>query len=380
MTEIDSKVISSLRFPLTVMVVAIHSFIAIEGWSYETVANQNIGSNTAQFFIISMSHVFTHIAVPTFFLISGYLFFNNFEDGNKYVWKRKMLSRARTLLLPYILWIILYILYSMLIDYKHVLQDGIMGWLDSHAGISLFWCSETWNLDRVDLWGQPNYATAPFLVPFWFMRDLLVCVIISPIFWMLFRARSPKWLLITGLILISILYFTQTSLRIPGFTSLSFFYFGMGAMLALRNKSLVEFFSHKKRLAWCLYFALLITEIVLDGHNTFMGNIIYPFYVCIGVWSLIALKPTNWKGQKYTFFIFASHIFVLPIIGIILTKALSHLFGVGAINTIEFADHYPLIIISEFCLKIIITVFVCMVGYNIFNKVCPKICRILCGR
>ena len=73
-SEQESRVISSLRLPLAIMVVAIHSFISIEGWRYGDVAMQGAGSNTAEYFMIAFSHVLCHVAVPIFFLISGFLF------------------------------------------------------------------------------------------------------------------------------------------------------------------------------------------------------------------------------------------------------------------------------------------------------------------
>lgn len=84
----DSRTISSLRFPLAVMVVAIHSFITIKGWDYNCIATQGLGSNVAVFIMIFFSHVLCHIAVPTFFLISGFLFFTNFGSGNFTSWKK----------------------------------------------------------------------------------------------------------------------------------------------------------------------------------------------------------------------------------------------------------------------------------------------------
>jgi peptidoglycan/LPS O-acetylase OafA/YrhL len=131
MNNADSKAISSIRFPLAVMVMAIHSYFAISGWALSDVKNYGLGCNSAQFFIISISHVIAQIAVPTFFLISGFLFFSHFGDGGSRVWKRKISNRIKTLLVPYLLWILLYIGYSALSGYKTILQDGLVEWLRS---------------------------------------------------------------------------------------------------------------------------------------------------------------------------------------------------------------------------------------------------------
>ena len=44
------------------------------------------------------------VAVPTFFCISGFLFFMNFDEWDWRVFGNKVRRRVSTLLLPYILW------------------------------------------------------------------------------------------------------------------------------------------------------------------------------------------------------------------------------------------------------------------------------------
>lgn len=382
-SEQDSRVISSLRFPLAIMVVVIHSYISIEGWNYEDITIQGAGSNVASIFMIAFSHVLCHVAVPTFFLISGFLFFGNMGGWGINLWKSKLLSRARTLLLPYLLWIAIYILWVMCWDVRDVIDSGMFEWLQEKGGLSMFWCCNYWNLDRVDIWGNPDIASSPILVPFWFMRDLIVCVCFTPLFWFLFKKQNANWIKIISASIITILYFTQTSLRIPGFSSSAIFYFGLGSALSMNEMSICKSVEKLRVLGYLLWGGLFVVEICLFGHNTFWGNIIYPFYVFIGVVSIVnifsRLKYTRGK-QKYSFFIFAFHIFILPIIGSIMTKLFCFVCGVVDMNLLAFADQYPLHIILLYCLKIIITVLICMGVYTIFNKYCPRLCKILCGR
>ena len=248
----------------------------------------------AQFFMIAIGHVLSHIAVPTFFLISAYLLFNNFGDGDVPVWKRKLSSRQKSLVLPYVIWIVLYVIWLTLLGYKTVLDCGLIEWIHAHGGLKMFWCSKTWNLERVDLWGNPATASAPILVPLWFLRDLIVCVFLfSPIFFALFKRRNSKALLIIGLVLLSFLYYTQTSLYLPGFSPHTLFYFGIGSAMALQNTSITELFSKHKYLIWGLFIVLFVVEVALDGHNSVVGNIIYPFYVLVGVVFIVNTFSVN---------------------------------------------------------------------------------------
>ena len=103
--ETISKAIDNLRFPMAVMVVAIHCYY------FNT---QNINAlpgkwkDVVDWVINICSIVLTDCAVPMFFVISGYLFFLR-HDG-KFTWtqyKGQMLKKCKTLLLPFLIWNIL---------------------------------------------------------------------------------------------------------------------------------------------------------------------------------------------------------------------------------------------------------------------------------
>lgn len=76
--------ITDLRLPLAVMVVFIHAFGNLvyvvpyewmgRGQLDAAVGSSSVGSAVYDALRIFGSHVVTHIAVPTFFVISGYLF------------------------------------------------------------------------------------------------------------------------------------------------------------------------------------------------------------------------------------------------------------------------------------------------------------------
>lgn len=85
-------------------------------------------------------------------------------------------------------------------------------------------------------------------------------------------------------------------------------------------------------------------------------------------------------GQKYTFFIFAFHIFILGIVGAILSKTASWITGSAIVNDLAFADKYPLIVISEYVLKIVLTLILTILGYIALEKLSPRLCKLLCGR
>ena len=105
-TKIESETIDWLRPVMAFMVICLHTqlFYVDELWS--------INGGLFDVFIIYLCKVICPIAVPSFFFISGYLFFKGLEDWNHQVWKRKMTKRIKTLLVPFILWKVLLMLYK----------------------------------------------------------------------------------------------------------------------------------------------------------------------------------------------------------------------------------------------------------------------------
>ena len=62
---------------------------------------------------VAITQVITHCAVPIFYIISGYLFYQKLSIWNFEVWKQKMKKRIKTVGLPYIVWITIKIIYSI---------------------------------------------------------------------------------------------------------------------------------------------------------------------------------------------------------------------------------------------------------------------------
>ncbi len=66
---------------------------------------------------IFFSEGICRVAVPTLFLISGFLFFTRLEKWSADIWANKLKRRAKTLILPYFIWNLLSIVFSLLMLY-----------------------------------------------------------------------------------------------------------------------------------------------------------------------------------------------------------------------------------------------------------------------
>lgn len=171
-----SKTISWLRFPLAALIVLKHYYtpdISAEavGGADELMVYHYIGEFT--------KGVFPAIAVPLFFFISGYLYFNKLEltgtQGYSFsIWKKKTQGRIKSLLIPYLSW-------NLLVLALYYITQCLTGGSDvmTKDGYKL-----------IADYGIADYAKAVYAIdstgmpidgPLWFIRDLfIVSVFITP--------------------------------------------------------------------------------------------------------------------------------------------------------------------------------------------------------
>ena len=172
--ELLSKTISFLRFPLIIGVVFIHNNLSAV----------NIQGNIIRFdqwpavqFIMNLcSTVLAAISVPLFFIISGFLLFYKVEDFNKSIYIKKLKSRSKSLLIPYIIWN--FIGFLILLIELHPIFSSLFPLLRNYRidithFLSYFWVAKL----PISMSGPGT----PINTPLWFIRDIFVFVTISPI-------------------------------------------------------------------------------------------------------------------------------------------------------------------------------------------------------
>ena len=179
MTKYLSDKIIVLYTLLIIMVVYIHSYY-LEAEQYEV----------TEFIQKFIGNSF-RIANCLFFCISGYLFARTIQNL-KEVWKKQK-KRFRTLLVPYILWNLIFVLWYVVLE----VLPGLDRWVNSESVIDRF-ASQS-------IWQTLHYLfVAPAAFQLWFLRDLLVMVAFTPLWWWL--AKKGKWIAI-ALALASVLVY-----------------------------------------------------------------------------------------------------------------------------------------------------------------------------
>lgn len=378
-TKLQSLTIDFLRFPLIMMVVFIHmspKTINLIDAKYSLLSGHGIYNIIK----ILFSHTITSIAVPTFFLISGFLFFSNFQDWSWKGYQKKIGSRIKTLLIPYILWNLIPFL---LIVGKCLIGDisngnpttGTLDFFYNNIG-RIFYVFHEWESSSTDWLGNHLYSTAPLNVPLWFVRDLFVISLLTPIIY-LAVTKINIWLILA----LFFAYISKIWTQIPGLDIESIFYFTVGAFFAINKINFVEFADKYKYYLLPTSAILLVACTIYDGNKTEIGHNIIPFYICTSILSVFYLASTaidryNIKPNKFLvsacFFIYVSHVMPLPNIECLLTfvKKTIHEIIPGK----SLAENY-------FCYFAtpIITAFISIVIFAVLRKISPKATKFICG-
>lgn len=181
----DSQTISLLRFPLATMIVVLHS-MNVENMNVNIpweLYNAPFETSVLDILRVLLSRVLGHIVVPCFMFISGYLFFTKFEQWDWHLYKKKLQSRIKTLFIPYILWNIIPVLISLLwLHHRNLISNYLNKILETGI-LNMFWSYR--GLNDISFFNVHFfYIGAPFNTPLWFLRDLIIFTLISPLIFM----------------------------------------------------------------------------------------------------------------------------------------------------------------------------------------------------
>ena len=286
--------------------------------------------------------------VPTFFLLSGYFFFkkeaNEFKLSN---YKTKLKKRIHTLLIPYIIWcilaLILYIIFYY-IKYNSFPFTNITSLITCfffHNGTIIF----------------------PFPIngPLWYIRDLIILVIFSPIiFFILNNLNSTKFTLLICFIILPYLQLPLSLLFI------GFIWFSIGASISIKKRNIISSFT-KYNIIYVTYPLLICLNVL--SRDYIIHTIIMQTTIIAGVCFIIKLsylifnkfKITSCNYGALVMFIYCSH-FIVDYIKPIYT----HIFS----NSHLILTH---IFIG------LTTLIICVFLYNILNKIFQNTLKIIIG-
>lgn len=344
----QSVVIDAMRFPLIVLVVFIHvlSDIKIITWDLK---------NFDSYIFISelISHNIARIAVPCFFLISGYLFFYRIEKLTITVYISQLKKKAKNILIPYLLWILFFIVVvlikNLIITHIGFKSDWYYGYIKQHKIPTLFW--------------------DPINYPLWYLRDLFSMIIFSPIIF--YAVKYTKYLLP---IILQTLFILGIETHIPGLSIVSIAFFSTGAYFAIFKKNILEICLKIRWITHPLSFIFLCLSVYYNGRPN--QTIFLHLFILFGIASLFILTnraletkfiSKNLSLSKYVFFIYVSHAIVLYLFNI---------FAVKLISTYEFSD---IVLIIIYFSLVSVTIYSCILIFKTLEKYTPKILSFVIG-
>jgi len=263
------------------------------------------------------SKVIFEACVPLFFFISGFLFFYKTAGFSREIYLQKLKNRIRSLLVPYIFWNLLIILFLMLAQtfLSGSLVSGRNKLITDYSILDWLW--SFWDTSHVN---PLTKKTLPINSPFWFIRDLMVVVLFSPLIYILIKKLRAYAVIILGLLWIFNPFF-----YLPGLSIVSFFFFTAGAYFSIHKMNFVEVLKPMLRALAPLY--ILIVAMALYFVGTGWWSYLYCAGVIVGLLFAITvsayfIERGKWHLNPFltngSFFIYAYHrlplVFVIKIL------------------------------------------------------------------
>lgn len=227
-----------LRFPLAIIVIIVHVFGPDAAQAEYSHWCQDF--RVFHSFNLFIKSFLRGISVPIYFFISGFVFFLN-TDFDRSVYLRKLNNRVKTLLVPYLVWNAMAILLVV------VKQLPIFSSFLSHQGTELnltfaniascFW------MDNGMLSPPPSELNSvvqvspyPINAALWFIRDLMIVVIASPLIYWMIRKFKSAYIVILGLI------YACASVSGGMFGIVALFFFSWGAYMSIKGSDIIADF------------------------------------------------------------------------------------------------------------------------------------------
>jgi surface polysaccharide O-acyltransferase-like enzyme len=258
------------------------------------VSQQNFIADFARNFI---SQGIARIAVPLFFLMSGYLFFAGFEwSKESYVLKLK--SRTKTLLIPFLFWNITTLIVIALAQSIPTTKIFFSG---NNQLITTFSVFDYFN-------AIIGFTRNPIAYQFWFIRDLIILVLLAPLINVVIRFAPLPFL---GLVLF---YWLIGGWPVSALSSEALLFYFVGAYLGSTNKS-IFYLDNFGPMAVGLYLAVVIVDTITINHlfNPYLHKIGVVLGVSSALFSskLVAqkekLKLSIVRLSGVSFFVYAVH-------------------------------------------------------------------------
>ena len=329
-----SRNITLLRYPAIVMVVMIHNV-------FEYAPLPVFCKYFERFF----SYSFPQVGVPIFFAASGYLLFHKaaFENAS---FTELIRRRFQSLVIPYIFWNAAVLAFYLLGPHLPGLGKFFLsGRLSDYQWYDYFLRS----------FGITEYY--PIAFQFWFIRNLVIFVLLYPVLLWAMRRINWQWMVLGAMAM----------LFLPKYPFEGLSYFLFGGIIAVNKLSLEGTRKYLPYLALCFAAGVaLYTAYLWPMRISLLCGVLICYHLVSWCAEHEKIKQTLMMLAPSSFFVFAAHGLFSGTLRRVLQKI--------------FMPQSSLSLIFFYFLSLAITIAAMTALYFVLKKIAPKILKFTCGR
>lgn len=237
---------NSLKVVLTLMVVFIHSFSLVPAETGSLLYSTKV----------YLSSVLPRVAVPMFFIYSGYFFFKGKECRLR-TWYNKMKTRLHTLVLPFVLWSLIGGVFFLCID-NSITKLGLLDILNRTFVVNIY--APTSSLPQYVGYELPKVTALNG--PLWYVRDLILLMLVSPLIYVILKRKVLTLIVLLGLQIVYL--FTDTD-KMPYFGIDCLLYFMIGGALSYAKNDFLRTSKHIQTVLLLLTVATSVWALLAFG-------------------------------------------------------------------------------------------------------------------
>lgn len=350
-----SRVLSFLRLPLAVLVVFIHTSFPSD-------------KNDLAFYIGTfLSQELASIAVPAFFLISGYLFFAKSDRFGWREYSESMRKKSISLAVPYFLWI-------AIVFYGYGALTGFTNNPSPSDFYRIFWANGDGFMATSIFGYRFSILSSPGAMGvLWFIRDLMVVMLLTPVFWWIAK-RLGIWAIVIYLIP----YFLFIAVPLHGFGLTALCFFPIGATLSICGRNICKDLTNCRGGIYLIFAVILTIKFTMDIQSMTYHRIIGQLLILAGIPAFVMAAKDIMGAPRLTrittlcvllgetsFFIYVCH--ALPVFNPVNRYAEM----LQSIPHVGFTVYY----FGYWMLRIVIV----MAIYHAMKRYCPRVLSVLVG-
>jgi surface polysaccharide O-acyltransferase-like enzyme len=317
-----------LRFPAIIGVVYVHAYGTTVSYAGGTLGQAETNGLT-EFIRNLLSQGLARIAVPLFFLMSGYLFFANFRWSKK-TYAEKLRTRMQTLLVPMVFWNILGLALVALVQLFPSIQT-VPYFIGSDNLVAQYTPIQYLNA----ILGLKWY---PFADHFWFIRDLLILALLAPVLAVILRFAALPFFIVVFFCWVCGIWplpepvvmgwvFGGWPIVLPA--AMGLFFFSAGALCGINGQSLFAFDKFGKT-ALLIYLPILLADAI--WYKAWFNMYLHRAGLVVGVAAALYATKLVMRCPRLqqalvtlggtSFFVYAAH---EPILGVVRTLAFKYI-------------------------------------------------------